>query len=307
MVKISEFLESKGMNYAVSKQAAIVRGADDAKGAPTFREVEGQWHLVRSTDGEVISPSTVSDRYAPINPQQLVAPLDPLLQEGWITPDEGYLFKRGSHEVIRFRIDGGELEKDGDIMGEKWVHYFSIHNHQGGGGKVRGLVHHQREICKNQIVRLSSINGFSIRHTGEIQKNYDWAVSTWKKLKEEIREISKRMEIFASKGVTAVEAEAILRTIYGVEGKQQDEISTRTANELEFAIQEFSNPRRGTYGKSLADVYNAITSTNTHYTPKNSKEDTNKRLASIFDEQGSRNKLEAATMETLLELAGIEG
>lgn len=300
MVKISEFLEEKGLNYKVSKQPAVVRNSDG-----TYSDVEGQYHLVRSTDGAVISPATVSDRYAPMNPQQLVEPLEPLVSEGWITPDNGFLFKNGSYEVIAFRIDGGELENGGNIMDEKWNHFVSVHNHQGGGGKVKGSIHSHRIICQNTAVRAARMASFGIRHTGEVQKNYDWAVSTWKKLKDEIRELSKRMEIFASKNVSAQDAVEVLRSVYGVNGKAEDDISTRTQNELDFAIAEFSNPRRGTQGRTLFDVYNAITATNSHYSPKNSKEDRNKRLASIFDEQGSRNKLEAATMDTLLELAGI--
>lgn len=301
MVKISEFLEQCQMHYTVAKEQAT-RTNRDGKTV----QIPGQFNLVRSTDEQVISPSTVRGGYSAMNPTQLVEPLTPLLLENWITPDAGFLFKDGSHEMLRFRIDGGELDNDGDINGEKWIHYFSIHNHQGGGGKIRGLLHHTRKICLNQTVRLSRVNGFAIRHTGETQKNYDLAIATWKQLKEEIREISKRMEMFASTNVSANDAYDIIRDVYGVKGKPDVDIHARTKNELVFAMQEFANPGRGTYGKSLADVYNAITSTNSHYSAKTSKESTNKRFASIFDKQGSRNKLEAATMSTLLEMAGIE-
>lgn len=299
--KVEKFLEDNGMNYTVSKQPAVVRNGDG-----TYSDVEGQYHLVRSTDGAVISPSTVTDRYAPTNPQQMVEPLNPLVAEGWITPDKCFLFKNDSYEVIAFRIDGGQLENGGNIMDENWNHYVSVHNHQGGGGSLKASMHSHRIICGNTAVRAAKMATIKIRHTGSIQKNYDLAMQTWKQLNEEIREISKRMEVFADTKVSAKDAEEILRDIYGVKGKTAEEISTRTANELEFAIQEFSNPRRGTFGRSLADVYNAITSTNSHYAPKSSKEDGNRRMASLLDENGSRNKLELVTMSTLLELAGID-
>lgn len=294
MVKVSDFLKKHGMNYKVAKYPSAFKKPDG-----TYVDVEDQYHLVRSTDEVAIDPATVSDIYAPMNPQQLMAPLEPLMSEGWITPDRGFLFKEGSFEVIRFRIDGGQLEDDGNVCGEKWFHYFSLHNHQGGGGKVRGLIHSTRDICTNQVMRLSKLNGFAIRHTGEIQQQYEWAIQTWKKLKEEIRELSKRMEVFAETKVSAKDAVEIFQDIYAVKGKTAEEISTKTANKLEFAIKEFSNPLRGTYGKSFADVYNAITATNSHYATKNSKEEENKKLASLYDEAGSRNKLEARTMLVL--------
>ena len=294
------FLEKHNMNYDVQKLPSAFKNPDG-----TYTDVPEQFHLVRSSDNAAIDPSTVKGGYAPMTPMQMIAPLDPLVAEGWITPDCGHIFKGGSYEVITFRIDGGQLDDGGNIAGESWTHYVSVHNHQGGGGKLKGSIHSHRIVCTNTAVRAARMASFGIRHTGEIQQNYEWAIQTWKKLQEEIRQISKRMEVFASKQVSPTDSVEILRTIYGVNNVPVADISTRTANELQFAVREFSNPQRGTRGQSLADVYNAITATNSHYSPKGSKETSEKRLASLFDEQGSRNKLELDAMNVLLDLAGI--
>jgi hypothetical protein len=111
------------------------------------------------------------------------------------------------------------------------------------------------------------------------------------------------METFAGLELSPGQAVEALHTLYGV--NVGDEISTRTKNELDFAIAEFANPRRGTFGKTGLDLFNAITSTNSHYAPKNSKEDATKRLSSLYDANGTRFKLEADAVSLLEELASV--
>ncbi len=301
MVKVSEFLEEYNMHYEVRKEQATRTNSEGA-----VVEIPGQYNLVRSTDEQVISPSTVRDGYVATNPTKMIAPMEPMISEGWVSPSHCYLFKEGSHEILTFRIDAGQLEDKGRINGEGWDHYLSLHNHQGGGGKARGLIHSRRDVCKNAVVALSKSTGFAIRHTGNFDQNYEWAIQTWKRLQEEIRKLSQRMTVLADTTITPNEAVKVIREIYGVDDKSEEDISTRTKNELDFAIREFSNPRRGTAGRTLADVYNAITSTNTHYTPAKSKETELQRMSTMLDPQGSRHKLEAVTVVKLFEMAGLD-
>jgi len=289
------------MNYEVRKEQAT---RTNSKGAVV--EIPGQYHLVRSTDEAVISPSTVSDRYVATNPTKMVAPLEPMISEGWISPNNCFLFKEDSYEVITFRLDAGQLPEKGNINGESWYHFLSLHNHQGGGGQARGSIHSHRVVCENTAMMAAQMASFAIRHTGQFDANYEWAIKTWKKLQEEIRKLSQRMTVLADTTITPNEAVKVIHEIYGVDGKSEDDISTRTKNELDFAIREFSNPRRGTAGKTLADVYNAITSTNSHYTPAKSKETELQRVSTMLDPQGSRHKLEAVTVGKLFQMAGIK-
>lgn len=294
------FLDKSGMNYTVSKEPAIQRTLD-ATGQPVYSEVEGQFHLVRSTDSAVISPKTVSGKYVPINPRIMIAPVAPLIAEGWVTPHRGYKLSEGSHEVLSFKIDGGMLENEGKIVGEEWDHSFQIHNFQ-GAGSFFGTLYCIRKICVNGATRVvSKGNGFRLRHTGPIETKYEEAMQTWKEIKEQIRKLSERMTVWNGLAVTATQAVSIFQDIYEV--TDPNDISSRTKNELEFAIREFANPQRGTYGRSLYDIYNAITATNTHYAPANSRESEVKRTSSMLNPAGSRNKLEARAVEILSKLA----
>lgn len=300
MNQIQEFLKAKGMDYDVSKEQATRVNGDGS-----VVEIENQFHLVRSSDQKVISPSTVSSRYSVTNPTKMCEPIAPLVSEGWIKPDNGFLFKDDSYEVCSFEMNSEELEDGGNIAGEQWKHWVSLHNHQGGGGGLKGSLTSFRVICANTAAAAAREACFTIRHTGNIQENYQWAIDRWQKLKDGIRKLSERMTVFGELELSPTDALDALHTLYGVKGKTVDEIGTRTANELEFAMREFSNPRRGTFGKTGLDLFNAITATNSHYAPKNSKETSVKRLSSLYDANGSRFKLEAAAVSLLEEMAGI--
>lgn len=288
------FLEACGMNYSVEKTPALQTLTDGST-----REVKGQFHLVRSTDEAVISPKTVSKKYVPMNPRQMILPIAPLIAEGWVTPTNGYALSDGSHELLSFKIDGGMLENKGTVVGEEWDHYFQLHNFQ-GAGSFFGTLYCKRLACVNGAVRVvQKSKGFRLRHMGDIQANYETAMATWKEIKDEIKKLSERMTVWNSAMVTPKEALAIFNDIYEVTDVLPADIAARTANELAFAVAEFSNPHRGTYGRSLYDIYNAITATNTHYAPRNSRETETKALSSLFNPGGSRNKLEGRTVSIL--------
>jgi len=293
MQATTDFLNREGMNYSVQAMLAP---------HPVHRDqnVEGQYHLVRSTDNVVISPKTVSKKYVATCPIDMIAPIAPLIAEGWVTPERGFMLSGGSHEMLVFKIDGGKLDNSGKVDGEDWDHFFQLHNFQ-GSGSFFGSLFARRQICSNGAVRIvSKGNGFRLRHMGALQAKYEDAMRTWEDIQVEIRKLSKRMTVWNGQTLTYSEAVALFHMIYDVE--DPNDIATRTENELNFAISEFSNPGRGTYGKTVADVYNAITATNTHYAPKSSRETETKRMSSLFNPNGSRNLLEGRAIEVLSSL-----
>lgn len=300
MSKLTEFLEQYGMNYSVLKTPAL---AYDLAGTPV--EVPNQFHLTRHDTGAVISPKTVSKEYRQVSPGEVASRVDQFIHEGWITPDRGFLFGKGSHEVLAFRIDGGSLADQGRVAGEDWTHYLSLHNWQGGGGKIKGSIHSHRIVCLNTAMAAARMASFAIPHSGNVSENLDLAVSTWNSLREQIRLISDRVQVWSEVSTTQAEAEKIISKLYGIDGKEADDISTRTQNEYDFALSEFHNLNRGTFGKSLADVYNAITATNSHYAPAKSKESADSRMASLLDPAGSRHAFERETVAFLDTLAGV--
>lgn len=291
------FLDKCGMNYTVEKTPAMQQMADGST-----REVAGQFHLVRSSDQAVISPKTVSKKYVPVNPRDMISPIAPLIAEGWVTPSKGYMLSDGSHEMLSFKLDGGMLENKGTVVGEEWDHFFQLHNFQ-GAGSFFGTLYCKRLACVNGAVRVvTKSKGFRLRHMGAVLASYEEAMRTWEDIKVEIRKLSERLTVWNDKIVTPTEAIGIFENIFEVADTLPADRATRTVNRMNFAIGEFSNPRRATYGRSLYDIYNAITATNTHYVPAKSRETETKALSSLFNPGGSRNKLEARTVSILADL-----
>jgi hypothetical protein len=290
-----QFLKEWGMDYTVNMLPAP---------HPIDREknVEGQFHLVRSSDNKVISPKTVSDRYKMTCPSEMVEPISALLAEGWITPTRGMILGDGSHEILSFAIDGGMLPEKGKMVGDEWNFRLNLNNFHGGTGSLFGLLEGYRIVCTNGAVALTTKGSLKLRHVGKLQDNYKSATQLWNGIQEIIRTLGKRMQVWKDVPMNAKEAVSALYTLYGVEDPQN--IPTRSANEIEFAIREFSNPSRGTYGANLYDFYNAITATNSHYRPAGSRESEERRLYSLYNPAGSRFKLEADAVALLDRLSG---
>lgn len=284
-----KFLNEKGMNYAVQKLPAP---------HPVTKEpMEGKFWLARDTDGHVVSPKSVGSTYVATSPRNMLVPIAPLISEGWIKPKEAYRLSDGSHEVLSFEILADVLENGGKMVGDEVRHYFQVHNFH-GGGSFFGTLYSERVVCTNGMVAITKKgNGFRLRHTGNLQGKYDEAMQTWKEVQDQIRKLSERMGIWNEAQVKATEALSLIQEIYDVE--DPNDIATRTQNEIEYAMVQFSNPMRGTHGRTAYDVFNAITATNTHYAPRGSKESELKRVSSMLNPSGSRHKLEARAVEVL--------
>lgn len=291
-----QVLEQCGMDYAVEKVPAYARGKDDASGQPTFEIVPNQFHLSRSSDGRVVSPKTVSARYSQVGPREMMVPITPLLEEKRVSFKEGKILQRGSHEMLSFRIDNALLVNGGRVAGEEWDHFFQLHNFHALGAFF-GRLYCTRKICKNGMTGVVQKGAWKLRHTGEIEANYADAMRTWEEIKEEIQKLSDQMTLWAGTKISLTQVSNLFREIYELD--EGEEPSPRLENELNFAVAEFHNPERGTYGNSLADVYNAITATNSHYKPSKSKESEEKFWSSMLNPQGSRNKLEARAVEVI--------
>lgn len=297
---LEQFIKDQGMDYDVLKNPSF-QSFIDSNGVNGFREVPGQYNLVRSTDQVVVSPRTVSGTYRTITPRTMAESIEPFVSEGWIVPVKGFVFSEGTCEAMTFAVNEGQLDDGGKINGESWKHYVTFLNYHGSGDATKGILHSIRQPYGNRSMQLSRMANFRIRHTRGNEERFDLAVKTWKQLKDEIYQISERMKNWSNVAVTLDEAKRIMLNIYEI--KDLDKASARTINEFDFAMSQFNNPKLGTYGKTIVDIYNAITATNSHYVTKNSKETADKKMASFL--AGSRSKLETRAVNILEEMVEI--
>jgi hypothetical protein len=265
---LEAFCEAVGFDYDVVKLPAPHPGkvynpdfGDEGKNV----FVPNQFHLVRSKDDVVVSPSTVSGQYGVISPDDIKASIEDIVSEGWGTPDTMMYIHGGRSEVIILKLDG-QAGQNICIHGidESWAWYLMIINSH-GRGKCRGRIIAKRPVCQNQIAGLMSDFDWGVTHRGKAATKVANNVETWDALKKRIRVVADKMNLYAG---TDIDVRAACQEIVGLKspgvGQDLREVNPSRSMNLYDALVDGSNvPSLGTYGQTAMDVYNSVTSFNT--------------------------------------------
>jgi len=262
---LQEFLEAGGRNYFIRKAPVFQR--IEFGGERQFAEVEGQFHLERSTDGLIVSPHTVTDQYAPLSLMDVAEEVAPWVQAGWATPDAVFSARNGALEVLVLRLDAGGQITDGDF----YVHYIVIQNPHGTGGKAKGKIISFRVVCANTFAAaVSAASDFTITHrvaSGDHEKQQEImvqrtkdAVAAWSQVQEHISELSKRINTWADAAVTFEQAATLTDDLLQI--ADVEDASKRKQNNRQAVLDAFAMPQFGTFGKTLNDWVNGVTFVN---------------------------------------------
>lgn len=310
------FLTEAGRDYYIKKVPAMVmdpNGAVDASGniVPGAIDVEGQFHLVRSSDHRVVSPHTVTDQYAPLSLVDMAEELQPWCDAGWATPDGVYSSKRESLELLALRLDAG-----GDLPdGEKFLHYVIFQNPHGSGGTAKGKIISWRVVCANTFAAaVSASSDFAISHRvakgdHEAQRavmveRSQQAVAAWAKVQEHIAGLAERINDWKSVPVSVSQAESLTDRLLGI-GKL-DDASAQKKNRRTQILGAFDMPAMGTNGATAYDWLNGVTFTNSSphsETNRKSKVGAVERAVRVTDPNGTGFKLEQRAERVLLDFA----
>lgn len=280
---LPEFLKEGGRDYFIRKVPARVTdpfGGLDENGnpVPMDRDVEGQFHLVRSSDGKVVSPHTVTGQYAPLSLLDLADEVSPWVEAGWATPDGVYDSKEGSLEILSLRLDAGE-----DPTGGEFLHYAILQNAHATGGTVKGKIISWRIVCANTFAAaVSARSDFAITHrtangSNEVQSaimrdRAKLAIQAWEALREHVGKLAERVNVWKSVPLTLADATMLTDRILGIEGKADADISGQAQNRKESILAGFNVPKFGTFGQTAYDLINAVTfDTSSPFSPRNAK------------------------------------
>jgi len=323
---IADFLQAAGRDYGILRAPALINdpfGGVDEEGniVPAVREVEvpgaaagkdgksdkRQFHLMRNSDGHVVSPHTVTGQYAPLTLLDIAAEIQPWCDDGWVTPDAVYDGKDGSLELLCLRMDAsGNLPN-----GEAWEHYIVFRNPHGSGGKAKGTIVSYRPMCQNVFGSLGRGIEFVVGHrisakmTDEeradaMAKRVRTAKAAWKTAEKHIADLAKRINVWSGSTISFADAETLTNALLDIRADKDP--STRTKNVRDAILAGFSMPKFGTYGATLYDWLNAVTfslsSPNCDIVSK-SKVTTIDRMIRNVDPNGSGYKVEAKA-ESLL-------
>jgi hypothetical protein len=269
ILDLQAFLKRAGRDYYIQKVPAgdfspVGGVAANGEVVPGWVELENQFNLRRSSDFKVVSPSTVTDSYAPLSLMDIAEEIAPWVQAGWATPDAVFEAKDGAMEVLVLRLDAQGEITDGDF----YVHYIVIQNCHATGGKAKGKIISFRIVCCNTFAAaISAASDFTISHRvakgdadeqARIMKERTAdAIAAWDKVQEHIRELSKRVNTWKGAPITFADAEHLTDQLLGI--TDLEATKTRTKNTREGILRAFAMPQFGTYGATAYDWINAVT------------------------------------------------
>ena len=297
------FLKAAGRDYGILKKAALVRDAfggvdDNGNVCETVREVENQFHLVRTHDGCVVSPSTVTGQYAPLTLLDIAAEIQPWLNAGWVTPDAVYSGKNESLELLCLRMDAqGDLD-------EPFEHYIIFHNPHATGGKCKGRIMSFRRQCSNSFTSIGRGYEFTVGHrisatlTPEEQqlemlKRAKESAQAWQTAQNYLTDLNAKIQGWQDYVLGEGVANDLTRSLLGI--TDMEKASKRALKRYDAIISAFNMPQFGTYGLTAYDWYNAVTFVNSSpnsETVQNSKVSPVARMIRNTDPNGSGYKLE---------------
>jgi len=279
------------MDYGVRKERVLILPLN-GQGLP--QPVQNQSVIRRLSDGEVVSPMTVSDGYGEIAPIDMLEDLDPFVSEGWATPDAAFRIRQGVVECVEAITLRLAIEATSPLQtetGDVYRGYLVARNYHGRGAASAALFL-EREINGSLYTALVDVSGFKIVHRGQVRDKYSLAMKRWGDLRALINAMAAKLRSFVDVPMSFTEAEAFVDELLKI--KDGEKISTQTRNLRAALMDAFNMPRFGTFGRSTADMYHATVWIGSHYTAENSKLSNDDIMESLLE--GTRGQREERAM-----------
>ena len=284
------------MDYRVIKSQAYqsVIVVDDDGPKDGFALVENQYHLVRSDDNRIVSPSTVTDRYTPVCPTDLLEILTPFEEQGYGSMESAFVLKNGTEEVLSLRLDMGE-----NVYGDdsKYDTYLVVHNSH-GLGSIKLKLTQIRVVCNNTLTAAFSGGcDRKMHHTESVKDKIKFAANYWEEAQKTIKNHADRLGKLAKANGISIPAtiDEMLETLKN-NGKPMKEGSTQLKNRRERLV-DAANNSPGAGENNLLSIYHGITSVNSHDDNGKGGKTPEDRFSSILS--GSRGTFEAETFNWL--------
>ena len=281
-----EMRDAAHMNYTAELAQA------ECAGVP----VPGQYFIRRDDDGAVVSSTTVSANYEVLPVGELFEILELLREQGYVEPATAMVIADGSVEIVtaKFVTPTPVL----DAAGSPVNFYLNAHNLHGDGcafANAGGI----REVCKNTFQASVQQYGkaFKVRHSVGVADRFKLAMNAMEAVQERV---ALWAEHYAKLNIPCSIPETVEKVL-GLDGIEPDKWTKQAENKRNELIQRANDARNGAHGKTLQDVFNAVTNWNTFYTGGKDGTDDGTRAQSMI--LGSRAKFEAQAWSTLQAIA----
>jgi Domain of unknown function (DUF932) len=283
----ADFLKLAKMDYTVVKEQ-VERNLGGIQVA-----VPNQFHIVRGDDQRVVSPSTVTSQYVTRQPSDAVEIVDDIVQAGLGVYDAGFTLYGGQSEVVTVRLC--DIEEAVVCDGSKWNTFLVIQNYH-GTGKMRGKIVRLRVVCHNTVTAgFAGGADWAFTHKKSIKEKQAGIPKMWMQAADAVKEHCRRLAML-DKPVNVPETIDELLAI-------EDDATTQQKNRRDAIVAAANMPSMGTNGRTLYDIFNAVTYYTTHNAGGKSGKTAGGRIESILD--GTRGDFEAEMAGKLFALAGV--
>jgi len=149
-----------------------------------------------------------SKEYVVVQNRDVVKMLEPIAAQ-WPVETTGVL-KNGA--VFFMALDVGEYE----IAGEKNRQYLLVHTSHDGSSALRVQQVSVRVVCSNTLAMASesASTDFSLRHTGDVQKQAEWHVKAIASLRTSLQETQEEQQIMAAVKTDDAMVSSIINAAY---------------------------------------------------------------------------------------------
>jgi len=282
-----EILEESGLNFEVEKAPAYdIIDFDRFLANPlekgNLRQIEGQFNVRRVDNHKILTPKTVSEIYTPCQNEDFFKMPRQLLEEGKVIIEAAGALGGGARPFLICRFVDSldtDFRPDPDAPEDLVCPKIAfLGSHDGSATLTIRLVAY-RLACGNMLGNMNAVfnaakrahigRTFKIRHTKTVHDRVFQAANLLAGMREEWTATAGVMRKLVQYPADFKLMNNIIRdVVQGTDNEQramkEDELPTRTQNIIAGYMDMTNNPSLGTHGKTLWDVYNAVTAYNTH-------------------------------------------
>lgn len=288
-----QYLDKAGLGYDIEYLPVSVND----------KPVHDRFFLGRSTDGLLLSRTTVTSGYRAFSPKQIVEHVF----QNWYDQGIGHMESAFGLFPDRERGFGSEsvylcmaVDLEFKLPDEEPTRiYLGIHDRMLRRGRMK--VTTIRAECANMVAAVFG-SGFdlSFGHDSKGEDTLKFANQNWKQATEIVRRATQNaIKLKRANVDVPLTIDALLK----INEKRQngEKISTQLFNRREDWIQYSNSPGLGTLGQTAWDVYQGLTALHTHgpMRSKSSYDETDRLALSLAGEQGRR---EQKVFDTLLSM-----
>lgn len=274
-----EAIKETRMDFEVEKQPIFTAN----------KEIKDKVAIVRTDNQDVLGITT--PKYKIIQNVEAFSFFDTVVGEGQAIYHSAGVLGKGERIWILAKLPNDIVLGAEDKI-EKYLCLTTTHD---GKNSLRAYFTPVRVVCQNTLNQSMSDakNGISIRHFGNIMHKVDEAreilgisIDFYKQFEQITNELEATV-------LTVDETDTYFKKVLNIDGKNQDDISTRKENQFAELVNLFENGKGQKLGNkhSAWKAYNAVTEYVDHHSVvRGLKEDKSRKLGSIWFGSGAKLK-----------------